>query len=373
MLRGRQLCRLARERRDAGEVARRDRLPGRDPGAADGDYIGQREIGRGVAHMDSAGGAEAQRRQGCRHRLEPGHAACRFGGKEFQHLEAALGERKRLRDGGAARERRHRRSSERVGERRRCARCNQELRAGFQCRLDIEGIVTVPMPSATSGSSAAIARAASSAASVRSVTSMTGRPPSASARASGTASAVCSMVSTGTSGARRRSGSRIGRHGGYLGDVALRCKSLFASRGHARYHRAVAGRDEWRLIFGSRSAARSAGSDDWCTEIAARWFGLAFPWGTLFINVLGSFIVGIFFTLTGPDGRFDASLNAKAFVMVGICGGYTTFSAFSLQTLALMHDGAWLRAGAYILASVVLCLVAVWVGHAIAQLVNAAT
>ena len=107
-----------------------------------------------------------------------------------------------------------------------------------------------------------------------------------------------------------------------------------------------------------------------CTELAARWFGLAFPWGTLFINVLGSFIIGVFFTLTGAEGRFDASLNAKAFVMVGICGGYTTFSAFSLQTLALMQDGAWVRAGAYIVASVVLCLVAVWAGYAIAHMVN---
>jgi CrcB protein len=110
----------------------------------------------------------------------------------------------------------------------------------------------------------------------------------------------------------------------------------------------------------------------WCNEIAARWVGLDFPWGTLLINVLGSFIIGVFFTLTGPDGRFDASLDAKAFVMVGICGGYTTFSAFSLQTLALMQEGAWLRAGAYIVASVALCLLAVWIGHAIALMVNGA-
>ena len=54
--------------------------------------------------------------------------------------------------------------------------------------------------------------------------------------------------------------------------------------------------------------------------------------------------------------------------MVGLCGGYTTFSAFSLQTLALVQDGAWVRAGAYIVASVVLCLVAVWAGYAIAHM-----
>jgi fluoride exporter len=109
----------------------------------------------------------------------------------------------------------------------------------------------------------------------------------------------------------------------------------------------------------------------WCTAAAAKWFGTAFPWGTLLINILGSFVIGLFFMLTGADGRLDVSSNAKVFVMVGICGGYTTFSAFSLQTLALALEGQWLRAGAYIVASVVLCLVAVWAGYAIAAAVNA--
>jgi CrcB protein len=110
----------------------------------------------------------------------------------------------------------------------------------------------------------------------------------------------------------------------------------------------------------------------WCTAMAGRWFGTAFPWGTLFINILGSFVIGLFFALTGVDGRYDVSTNAKVFVMVGICGGYTTFSAFSLQTLVLAQEGEWLRAGGYIVASVVLCLVAVWAGYAIAAAVNAA-
>jgi CrcB protein len=109
----------------------------------------------------------------------------------------------------------------------------------------------------------------------------------------------------------------------------------------------------------------------WCTDISARLFGVTFPWGTLFINVLGSFVIGLFFTLTGVDGRFDASTNVKLFVMVGVCGGYTTFSAFSLQTLALMLEGQWLRGGAYIAASVALCLIAVWGGHALATIFNA--
>jgi CrcB protein len=63
-------------------------------------------------------------------------------------------------------------------------------------------------------------------------------------------------------------------------------------------------------------------------------------------------------------------LDARLFVMTGICGGYTTFSAFSLQTLSLFQDGAWLRGGAYIVASVVLCLIGVWVGYLLAMAIS---
>jgi CrcB protein len=111
----------------------------------------------------------------------------------------------------------------------------------------------------------------------------------------------------------------------------------------------------------------------WCTMVATAWLGARFPWGTLFINILGSFVIGFFFALTGPEGRFDETpLNARLFVMTGICGGYTTFSAFSLQTLSLFQEGAWGRGGAYILASVVLCLIAVWAGYALAVAINEA-
>jgi CrcB protein len=108
----------------------------------------------------------------------------------------------------------------------------------------------------------------------------------------------------------------------------------------------------------------------WCTFAATALFGATFPWGTLFINILGSLVIGLFFALTGPDGRFAVPLDAKLFVMTGICGGYTTFSAFSLQTLSLFQGGAWLRGGAYIAASVVLCLIAVWAGYALAMAIN---
>ena len=71
------------------------------------------------------------------------------------------------------------------------------------------------------------------------------------------------------------------------------------------------------------------------------------PWGTITINVTGSFVIGFFGTLTLADGRFPVSENVRLFVMVGLCGGYTTFSAFSLQTLDLIRSGAAVRASAH--------------------------
>lgn len=108
----------------------------------------------------------------------------------------------------------------------------------------------------------------------------------------------------------------------------------------------------------------------WCSGVAARMIGETFPWGTLIVNVVGSFIIGFFATLTGPDGRVFASSAARQFVMIGFCGGYTTFSSFSIQTLNLVQDGEWLRAGGNIVGSVVLCLVAVWAGYVAAVAIN---
>src|SRR5215475_1621096 len=99
-----------------------------------------------------------------------------------------------------------------------------------------------------------------------------------------------------------------------------------------------------------------------CTGVAARLLGETFPWGTLFVNVLGSFIIGFFATLTGPDGRMFAGSTMRQFVMLGLLGGFTTFSSFSLQTLNLAQDGEWLQVCGNVVGSVVLCLVAVWLG-----------
>lgn len=94
------------------------------------------------------------------------------------------------------------------------------------------------------------------------------------------------------------------------------------------------------------------------------------PWGTIGINVTGSFVIGFFGTLTLAQGRYPVSENIRLFVMVGLCGGYTTFSAFSLQTLDLIRGGAIVRAGINIIASVTLCVGAVAVGHLVAAHFN---
>src|ERR1700687_1713723 len=85
----------------------------------------------------------------------------------------------------------------------------------------------------------------------------------------------------------------------------------------------------------------------WMSQAVARLVGETFPWGTLLINVLGSFVIGWFGTFTLPNGPRPASEEMRLFVMVGICGGFTTFSAFSLQTFDLLRDGENLCALAY--------------------------
>jgi CrcB protein len=108
----------------------------------------------------------------------------------------------------------------------------------------------------------------------------------------------------------------------------------------------------------------------WLSGLIANRFGSTFPWGTIIVNVTGCLVIGFFNTLTGTEGRWLASPTTRTFFMIGICGGYTTFSSFSLQTLNLVNDGEWLYAGANILYSVALCLAGVWLGHALAVYLN---
>lgn len=97
-----------------------------------------------------------------------------------------------------------------------------------------------------------------------------------------------------------------------------------------------------------------------------RWL----PWGTIIVNVTGCALIGFVGTLTLAQGRYPISEDLRLFLMVGLCGGYTTFSAFSLQTLDLIRSGAMGRAAINVVASIVLCVGAVWLGHAVAAYFN---
>ena len=104
--------------------------------------------------------------------------------------------------------------------------------------------------------------------------------------------------------------------------------------------------------------------------LAASPISQSLPWGTIGINIVGSFVIGFFGTLTLAGGRFPVSENVRLFVLVGFCGGFTTFSAFSLQTLDLLRGGATGRAVFNVVASVGLCLLAVTAGHGLAARLN---
>jgi CrcB protein len=117
-------------------------------------------------------------------------------------------------------------------------------------------------------------------------------------------------------------------------------------------------------------SALGGGLRFWISGWIAERYGGAFPWGTLWVNVSGSLVIGFLGALSNPDGRFLLTPAARQLLMVGVLGGYTTFSSFSLQTLNLIQDGEWLQAAANVLLSVSLCLVAVWAGDTAGDLLN---
>lgn len=111
----------------------------------------------------------------------------------------------------------------------------------------------------------------------------------------------------------------------------------------------------------------------WCSGLVAgiaERQGSVFPWGTLAVNIVGSFLIGFLFALSEPGGRRFIGPTGREFFMYGVCGGFTTFSSFSLQTLNLVQDNEWLQAGGNTLLSVVLCLLGVWLGYLLGSTLN---
>jgi CrcB protein len=96
-------------------------------------------------------------------------------------------------------------------------------------------------------------------------------------------------------------------------------------------------------------------------------FGETFPWGTFTVNVAGSFAVGVLYFVCGPDSPWIVSETARQFLIAGLLGGFTTFSSFSLQTLNLLKGGELIAAGANVVGSVVLGLLAAFAGDALAR------
>ncbi len=104
----------------------------------------------------------------------------------------------------------------------------------------------------------------------------------------------------------------------------------------------------------------------------ARMVGETFPWGTIIVNVTGCFVIGVLAVTTGPEGRVLTPPDVRQFLLIGVCGGYTTFSSFSLQTLNLIRGGELAGAAGNIAVSVVACIVAVWIGAVAGQALNQA-
>lgn len=115
----------------------------------------------------------------------------------------------------------------------------------------------------------------------------------------------------------------------------------------------------WIMLGG----ALGTGARFWASGLIARDAGEFFPLGTLAVNITGSFVIGFFAAFTDPQGPFLVSPRLRQFFMIGLCGGYTTFSSFSLQTLDLAQDGDWLKAGLNTFFSFAGCMLAVWLGR----------
>ena len=112
--------------------------------------------------------------------------------------------------------------------------------------------------------------------------------------------------------------------------------------------------------------ALGTGARFWMSGFVAERAGESLPLGTLLVNITGSFVIGLFAAFTDPEGEILVSPRFRQFFMIGVCGGYTTFSSFSLQTLDFIRDGDWLKASLNTVLSFACCLAAVWLGRIVA-------
>lgn len=126
----------------------------------------------------------------------------------------------------------------------------------------------------------------------------------------------------------------------------------------------------WDYLWVAAGSALGGASRHWVSGFLAQRLGERFPFGTLCVNVTGSFIIGLLAAFTLPESRLLLARSSRLFLMVGVLGGFTTFSSFSLQTLNLARDGEWLYAALNVAGSVALCLLGVWLGHVAGQAIN---
>ncbi len=120
----------------------------------------------------------------------------------------------------------------------------------------------------------------------------------------------------------------------------------------------------WIMLGG----ALGSGARFWAAELIGDRFADPFPLGILFVNVSGSFLIGFLAAFAEPGSPLLLGPRARQFLLIGVLGGYTTFSTFSLQTLELARAGDWWRAGWNSLLSLAFCLVAVWLGRTLGLL-----
>lgn len=110
----------------------------------------------------------------------------------------------------------------------------------------------------------------------------------------------------------------------------------------------------------------------WLTNLVSHASNSVFPWGTILVNVTGSLAIGLLAALAGAAGKMNPDSRALTthLLIVGLCGGYTTFSSFSLQTFTLLQSRQWLAACGNVILSTALCLLATALGFWIGSMFN---